>query len=299
MREMGVDPLLWRQDMRKALKELKQPATPITIHHFHNDHLGTPIALTDQTGNIAWAAKSDPWGIVQQEYNPHDIEQNIRLPGQYHDRETDLYYNYRRYYDPKIGAYINQDPIGLRGGINLTQYAAGSPLQKTDPLGLLATATQSGNIITINLDINLQGPYASPELAARWQQAISSAWNEQDWKVHNCSIKFNPTVSTGKNNAPNNITVGPPGTGKRSFVSNGNGGTWYADDEPYVAGHEAGHLMGLGDHYREYRDANNAVRTTPENSSWENDIMSEYNGKASQRDVNSILLRLGKFSCRC
>jgi RHS repeat-associated protein len=88
---------------------------PITIHYYHCDHLGTPLALTDQQGNIVWAARYDPWGNIEEEFNPHGIEQNIRLPGQHHDRESGLYYNRHRYYDPRLGAYINQDPIGFCG----------------------------------------------------------------------------------------------------------------------------------------------------------------------------------------
>jgi len=49
------------------------------------------MALTDQRGLVAWAAKLDPWGNVLQEYNPQGIHQAIRLPGQHHDRETGLY----------------------------------------------------------------------------------------------------------------------------------------------------------------------------------------------------------------
>ncbi|XJC75510.1 RHS repeat-associated core domain-containing protein [Delftia tsuruhatensis] len=52
-----------------------------------------------------------------QEYNPQGILQAIRLPGQHHDRETGLYYNRHRYYDPVVGSYINQDPIGLAGDL--------------------------------------------------------------------------------------------------------------------------------------------------------------------------------------
>jgi RHS repeat-associated protein len=80
--------------------------------------------------------KYDPWGNIEEEYNPNDIEQNIRLPGQYHDRETDLYYNRHRYYDPKIGAYINQDPVRLIGGFNFYSYVESKPIKYIDPNGL-------------------------------------------------------------------------------------------------------------------------------------------------------------------
>lgn len=42
--------------------------------------------------------------------------------GQYEDRETGLYYNRFRYYDPDTGNYLSQDPIGLAGN-NPTLYS--------------------------------------------------------------------------------------------------------------------------------------------------------------------------------
>ncbi|WP_326923866.1 RHS repeat-associated core domain-containing protein, partial [Delftia sp. RIT313] len=53
----------------------------------------------------------------------------------HHDRETGLYYNRHRYYDPVVGSYINQDPMGLSGGINLSIYIK-DPNWGIDPLGL-------------------------------------------------------------------------------------------------------------------------------------------------------------------
>jgi len=135
------------ETIRQGLKEAQQPTMPITVRFFGCDLMGTPIALINQAGGIDWAARLDPWGNIQQEYNPHGIEQNIRLPGQYHDRETDLYYNRFRYYDWKIGAYINQDPIGGAGGINLYAYVGGNPANWIDPLGLsgFLTINSSGS----------------------------------------------------------------------------------------------------------------------------------------------------------
>ncbi|WP_433712794.1 RHS repeat-associated core domain-containing protein, partial [Escherichia marmotae] len=54
---------------------------------------------------------------------------------QYLDRETGLHYNLHRYYDPDVGRFIVTDPIGLKGGLNLYQYAP-NPLSYIDPLGL-------------------------------------------------------------------------------------------------------------------------------------------------------------------
>uniref|UniRef100_UPI00138AEA92 RHS repeat-associated core domain-containing protein n=1 Tax=Yersinia wautersii TaxID=1341643 RepID=UPI00138AEA92 len=63
------------------------------------------------------------------------VAQNLKLQGQYLDRETGLHYNTFRYYDPVMGRFTQPDPIGLAGGINLYAYAP-NPLGWVDPLGL-------------------------------------------------------------------------------------------------------------------------------------------------------------------
>jgi RHS repeat-associated protein len=64
----------------------------------------------------------------------NDVEQNLRFQGQYFDDETGLHYNTFRYYDPEVGRFVTQDPIGLDGGLNLYRYAP-NPNVWIDPWG--------------------------------------------------------------------------------------------------------------------------------------------------------------------
>ncbi|HFW0000322.1 TPA: RHS repeat domain-containing protein, partial [Salmonella enterica subsp. enterica serovar Wangata] len=96
---------------------------------------GAPEEMTDGGGNIVWEAGYQVWGNLTHEKETRPVQQNLRFQGQYLDRETGLHYNLYRFYDPDIGKFISGDPISIRGGINLYQYAP-NPLSWNDPLGL-------------------------------------------------------------------------------------------------------------------------------------------------------------------
>ncbi len=109
--------------------------------YFHHDARGAPIQATDRANNIVWAAKYAAFGraaIITQAPTAEapTISVPLRLSGQYEDGETGLHYNYHRDYDPETGRYLQSDPIGLNGGINLYGYADADPLSQIDPLGL-------------------------------------------------------------------------------------------------------------------------------------------------------------------
>ena len=107
------------------------------IYWFHNAANGMPELLTDAEGQKAWEGINSPWGKLLRESSQRMpvVQQNLRMQGQYLDRETGLHYNLFRYYDPDSGRFTQQDPIGLAGGINLYQYAPNA-LGWVDPLGL-------------------------------------------------------------------------------------------------------------------------------------------------------------------
>jgi RHS repeat-associated protein len=117
--------------------------TAPVVRYFHTDQTGLPQELSDSAGRVVWRARYKGWGAEQTIRYPSmaavgqvdSVHQPLRFQGQYHDHETGLHYNRSRYYDPDTGRFITQDPISLRGGINLYRYAP-NPNGWIDPLGL-------------------------------------------------------------------------------------------------------------------------------------------------------------------
>jgi RHS repeat-associated protein len=68
----------------------------------------------------------------------------LRFPGQYFDRDTNVHYNYFRDYDPTLGRFVEGDPIGLRGGVNLYAYVDSDPLSFVDLKGLVKRDRERG-----------------------------------------------------------------------------------------------------------------------------------------------------------
>jgi RHS repeat-associated protein len=124
-------------------------------YHYHLDHLGTPLEITNAQGKIAWSARFKAYGNLAVAY-ANDIENPLRFQGQYFDEETGLHYNRFRYYDPNCGRFINQDPIGLLGGVNNYLYVP-NPMGWVDPLGLVCKEYNPREDSPLDKNLKLQG----------------------------------------------------------------------------------------------------------------------------------------------
>ena len=140
------------------------PGAYFDLKFIHNDHLGTPQFATDESGEIVWSASYLPFGEATVDEDPDadgtGYSMNIRFPGQYYDVESGLHYNYFRDYDPGIGRYVESDPIGLIGGLNVFEYGRNNPLRMKDILGLNAWDVPSSK-----LDDFLKLPTTEPIVA--------------------------------------------------------------------------------------------------------------------------------------
>ena len=122
-------------------------------YFIHTDHIDTPRVVVDRSNNIRWRWMAEPFGTTAPETNPSGLGQfafPLRMPGQYADAESGLFYNMARYLDSGLGAYTTPDPIGLAGGsASLYAYVKGNPVSFKDPSGLVGWSgtVGSGGII--------------------------------------------------------------------------------------------------------------------------------------------------------
>jgi RHS repeat-associated protein len=134
-------------DLSLPLSDEKgRPSAVIQARAFYyiTDPNGCPGRLMTVYGCIVWSARYNAWGELASAY-VDIIPQPLRLQGQYFDTETGLYYNQARYFEPRVGSFVSQDPIRLNGGHNLYNYAP-NILGWADPLGNTANPANATHI---------------------------------------------------------------------------------------------------------------------------------------------------------
>jgi RHS repeat-associated protein len=130
-------------------KGLLAMATNSARYFYHFNGNGNTTALSDINQNILNSYAYDPFGSVLNQQEA--IAQPFKFVGQYGvmAEPNGLYYMRARYYDPTVGRFISEDPLGF-GDVGLYAYfnSIGKPL-KGDSLS--AYAALSGNF---NLETN-------------------------------------------------------------------------------------------------------------------------------------------------
>ena len=109
-----------------------------TVTYYVNDALGSPVATMNSNGTLDWKESYHPYG--ESRINPSQNEDDIGYSGHQKDSETGLTYMQARYYDPEVGRFYSNDPVGYAAknpvmSFNRYMYVNNNPYKYKDPNG--------------------------------------------------------------------------------------------------------------------------------------------------------------------
>jgi RHS repeat-associated protein len=181
----GVAHHCYYSDQWRPLEERKDSQTTAELHYYwgarHRDDLArrdratidggsldetryvlmdyfNPAAITDAVGILKERYAFSAFGIrriLAPDFTPRSTSEcgfELGFQGQFLDTESGfLNYGYR-YYSLHAGRWLSKDPIMEHGGINLYGFAANSPTNSVDKLGLSVSVTNVGDHWFISVD---------------------------------------------------------------------------------------------------------------------------------------------------
>jgi RHS repeat-associated protein len=100
-----------------------------------SDHQGSVRDWVNNSGVIQNHIRYDSFGKIVSQTVP-TLNLRFAYTGREWDSEIGLYFYRARYYDPTVGRFVGEDPIGFGAGdSNLYRYVFNSSLNLTDPFG--------------------------------------------------------------------------------------------------------------------------------------------------------------------
>jgi RHS repeat-associated protein len=162
------------------------------------DNLGSVRVLMDNQGNVVNQITYDSFGNVTAQTNA-GTSFRFSYTGREFDSETGLYYYRARYYDPGVGRFISEDPIGFNSGdSNTYRYVGNNPLFYVDPSGFCgATPFESDN----DLDISLNEPVIdlNPDLDISLNEPVVDLNPDLDISLNEPVVDLNPDLDISLN----------------------------------------------------------------------------------------------------
>lgn len=191
--ELGVpkEEIVWMDGWR-PVATARGTGINTQLYFIEVDHINAPTRIRNQADQVVWS-----WDLREAfgyhapnedvDSNGTYFEFNLRFPGQWFDKETALFHNGFRDYNPSTGRYMQSDPLGLEAGFNTYAYVGSNPLRAVDPYGLLIT--QPTTLMNYLL----------------WSKPLK---HEYRWKTHLCNVGQNCNVEAAKTALMNNAYPG-------------------------------------------------------------------------------------------
>jgi RHS repeat-associated protein len=110
---------------------------------YHGDGAGNITALTDSDQYLVARYLYDASGRLIGKWGPMVDANRYRFSSKEVHPNSGLYYYGFRFYEPNLQRWLNQDPIGIRGGLNLYRFVHNSPINAVDLFGLCDPADRA------------------------------------------------------------------------------------------------------------------------------------------------------------
>lgn len=107
--------------------------------YYEQDGLNSVASLTSASGALVQTYTYDSYGKLTA--STGTLTNPYRYAGRELDSETGIYEYRARYYNPALGRFVSEDPIGFDGGNDFYAYTGNNPANFIDPLGLQTTVT--------------------------------------------------------------------------------------------------------------------------------------------------------------
>jgi RHS repeat-associated protein len=117
---------------------LRQTSATTGVSYFLNDHLGSTAALTNVNGNPVEQENYDSFGN-----SASSARTRYGYTGRERDPDTGMLYYRARFYDPQVGRFLSEDPMGFYAAVNWYAYVGDDPISYIDSTGMeILTAKQ-------------------------------------------------------------------------------------------------------------------------------------------------------------
>lgn len=177
---------------------------------FHHDAVTSTTAVSGHNGGVIQRLTYSAFGQTQS--STGNSPNRLKYTGR-EDDQTGLYYYRARYYDPAIGRFVSEDPMGFAAGdVNFFAYVGNNPVNGNDPMGLDVVSTI----------VKYGGRLGSKETREHVIQ-VANEWRAKGWNVISGGGEKETLIKGpgggAKGGAYGDIVLENPATGQRKIIN--------------------------------------------------------------------------------